>query len=179
MKKELSKTYDPSSFEDRLYEHWLTSGYFKPDPDENKPAFSVVIPPPNVTGQLHMGHALDETLQDITSLATPFAFLILGGDLKLNNMLRDVKATLFSVIGKIMVIPAIMLPVSALLGFNQLEMAIVLAIFATPNAVSSYAMARNYKADYELAGEIVTLSTLLSILTIFIYVTVCKSFGWI
>ena len=65
MKKELSKTYDPSSFEDRLYEHWLSSGYFKPDPDESKPAFSVVIPPPNVTGQLHMGHALDETLQDI------------------------------------------------------------------------------------------------------------------
>ena len=65
MKKELSKTYDPSSFEDRLYEHWLSSGYFKPDPDKSKPAFSVVIPPPNVTGQLHMGHALDETLQDI------------------------------------------------------------------------------------------------------------------
>ena len=65
MKKELSKTYDPASFEDRLYEHWLSSGYFKPDPDKSKPAFSVVIPPPNVTGQLHMGHALDETLQDI------------------------------------------------------------------------------------------------------------------
>ena len=65
MKKELSKTYDPASFEDRLYEHWLSSGYFKPDPDKAKPAFSVVIPPPNVTGQLHMGHALDETLQDI------------------------------------------------------------------------------------------------------------------
>ena len=65
MKKELPKTYDPASFEDRLYESWLSKGYFKPDPDENKPAFSVVIPPPNVTGQLHMGHALDETLQDI------------------------------------------------------------------------------------------------------------------
>ena len=65
MKKELSKTYDPASFEDRLYEHWLSSGYFKPSPDKSRPAFSVVIPPPNVTGQLHMGHALDETLQDI------------------------------------------------------------------------------------------------------------------
>ena len=122
---------------------------------------------------------LDETLQDITSLATPFAFLILGGDLKLNNMLRDVKATLFSVIGKIAVIPAIMLPVSALLGFNQLEMAILLAIFATPNAVSSYAMARNYEADYELAGEIITLGTLLSIFTIFVFITIAKTLCWI
>ncbi|MBO5755289.1 MAG: class I tRNA ligase family protein, partial [Clostridia bacterium] len=65
MKKELAKTYAPKEFEDRIYGTWCEKGYFKPDPDENKPAFSVVIPPPNVTGQLHMGHALDETLQDI------------------------------------------------------------------------------------------------------------------
>ncbi len=65
MAKELAKNYDPSSFEDRIYEGWCERGYFKPDPDKKKPAFSIVIPPPNVTGQLHMGHALDETLQDI------------------------------------------------------------------------------------------------------------------
>ncbi len=65
MKKELEKTYDPSSFEDRIYKNWCDKNYFAPDPDPKKPAFSVVIPPPNVTGQLHMGHALDETLQDI------------------------------------------------------------------------------------------------------------------
>jgi valyl-tRNA synthetase len=62
---ELPKTYDPSSFEDRIYKMWLDSGYFTPDPDDRRPPFCVVIPPPNVTGQLHMGHALDETLQDI------------------------------------------------------------------------------------------------------------------
>ncbi len=65
MKKELGKTYDPASFEDRIYRNWCEKNYFAPDPDPKKPAFSVVIPPPNVTGQLHMGHALDETLQDI------------------------------------------------------------------------------------------------------------------
>ena len=65
MRKELAKTYDPASFEDRIYKNWCDKNYFAPDPDESKPAFSVVIPPPNVTGQLHMGHALDETLQDI------------------------------------------------------------------------------------------------------------------
>ena len=63
--KELAKNYNPAEFEDRIYENWCEKGYFKPDADEKKPAFSIVIPPPNVTGQLHMGHALDETLQDI------------------------------------------------------------------------------------------------------------------
>ena len=65
MRKELAKNYNPAEFEDRIYSEWCEKGYFKPDSDEKKPAFSIVIPPPNVTGQLHMGHALDETLQDI------------------------------------------------------------------------------------------------------------------
>ena len=100
---------------------------------------------------------LDTTLNNIKSTATPFAFLILGGDLKFGNLLKNVKFSAMSVLGKIVIIPAVMITVSALLGFNQLEMAILIAVFATPNAVSSYAMARNYEADYELAGEIITL----------------------
>lgn len=62
---ELPKTYSPSEFEDRIYSEWCEKGYFTPDKSNNNPSFSVVIPPPNVTGQLHMGHALDETLQDV------------------------------------------------------------------------------------------------------------------
>ncbi len=62
---ELPKVYSPSDFEDRIYENWCEKGYFTPDVKNPAPAFSIVIPPPNVTGQLHMGHALDETLQDI------------------------------------------------------------------------------------------------------------------
>ena len=65
MRKELSKNYDPLTFEDRIYENWNEKGYFKPSGDKKKKPFSIVIPPPNVTGQLHMGHALDQTLQDI------------------------------------------------------------------------------------------------------------------
>ena len=122
---------------------------------------------------------LDTTLSNIKSTATPLAFLILGGDLKFGNMLRNIKYSLISVLGKIVLIPAVMLPVSAFLGFGKLEMAILVAVFATPNAVSSYAMARNYEADYELAGEIITLGTLLSIFTIFIFITIVKGLGWI
>lgn len=122
---------------------------------------------------------LDTTLNNIKSTATPLAFLILGGDLKFGSMLRNIRFSVLSVLGKTVIIPAVMLTVSALLGFNQLEMAILLAVFATPNAVSSYAMARNYEADHELAGEIITLGTCLSIFTIFVFITLAKTFAWI
>ena len=64
-RKELPKTYDPKASEKRLYQFWLDGGFFNADVDKTKPAFSIVLPPPNVTGQLHMGHAFDDTLQDI------------------------------------------------------------------------------------------------------------------
>ena len=65
MKKELPKVYEPQQVEGRIYEMWEKAGCFNGDPDPKKEPFSIVMPPPNVTGQLHMGHALDCTLQDI------------------------------------------------------------------------------------------------------------------
>ncbi len=65
MSRELAKTYDPAGIEDRLYQKWLDKKYFHAEVDETKKPFTIVIPPPNITGQLHMGHALDETMQDI------------------------------------------------------------------------------------------------------------------
>ena len=65
MKKELAKTYDPKGLEDRLYQKWLEKGYFHAKVNPDKKPFTIVMPPPNVTGQLHMGHALDNTMQDI------------------------------------------------------------------------------------------------------------------
>ena len=65
MSKELAKTYDPKGIEDRLYQKWMDKKYFHAEVDETKKPFTIVIPPPNITGQLHMGHALDNTMQDI------------------------------------------------------------------------------------------------------------------
>ncbi len=65
MKKELAKQYDPKNVEDRIYKTWLDGNYFHAKCEEGKPTYTIVIPPPNITGQLHMGHALDNTLQDI------------------------------------------------------------------------------------------------------------------
>lgn len=63
--KELAKTYSPKDFEDRIYHEWEEKKYFHAEIDPKKKPYTIVIPPPNITGQLHMGHALDETLQDI------------------------------------------------------------------------------------------------------------------
>ena len=63
--KELAKTYDPKGIEDRIYQRWLDKKYFHAEVDKTKKPFTIVIPPPNITGQLHMGHALDNTMQDI------------------------------------------------------------------------------------------------------------------
>ena len=65
MKKELEKTYNPADIEDRLYSKWVGKKYFHAEVDKSKKPFTIVMPPPNITGQLHMGHALDNTLQDI------------------------------------------------------------------------------------------------------------------
>lgn len=65
MSRELAKTYDPKGIEERLYEKWLEKKYFHAEVDHSRTPFTIVIPPPNITGQLHMGHALDNTMQDI------------------------------------------------------------------------------------------------------------------
>ena len=65
MGKQLDKTYEPKSVEGRLYDFWQKNDYFHAEPDKSKKPYTIVMPPPNITGQLHMGHALDNTLQDI------------------------------------------------------------------------------------------------------------------
>lgn len=65
MAKELAKSYKPSDFEDKIYDFWIKGNYFHAEVDKDKKPYTIVMPPPNITGQLHMGHALDETLQDI------------------------------------------------------------------------------------------------------------------
>ncbi len=64
-KREMATTYSPKEFESKLYKNWEKKGYFTPEVDENKKPYTIVLPPPNITGKLHLGHALDDTIQDI------------------------------------------------------------------------------------------------------------------
>ena len=63
----LPKSWDPAAVESELYEGWVNAGYFRADPSSGKPPYSIVLPPPNVTGSLHMGHAFNHTLMDAVS----------------------------------------------------------------------------------------------------------------
>ena len=73
--KELAKQYNPKEVEDRIYASWLEHKYFHAKRQEGKETYTIVIPPPNITGQLHMGHALDNTLQDVLiRQPVPFVF---------------------------------------------------------------------------------------------------------
>ena len=65
IKRTLSKSYNPSEFEDEIYQYWEEKGFFKPEVHPNGKPYTIVMPPPNITGQLHLGHAFDGTLQDI------------------------------------------------------------------------------------------------------------------
>ena len=65
MRPEMEKTYDHARVESALYKSWEERGYFHARPNTGKPPYTIVIPPPNITGKLHMGHAIDETLQDV------------------------------------------------------------------------------------------------------------------
>lgn len=67
--EQLSKTYNPKEFEDRLYKYWMDNNYFRAEVDKNKRPYTIMMPPPNVTGNLHMGHALNNTIQDILTRA--------------------------------------------------------------------------------------------------------------
>lgn len=118
-------------------------------------------------------------LSQIRDLATPFAFILLGAELKIRTMFTNFRYTLSASIIKTIGYPMIFLPLAYFLNFNKLEFAIVLAVSATPNAVSSYTMARNYNSDYKLAGEMVVLSTLISIVTLFIILTISIHLGLI
>src|SRR5213082_2692641 len=64
---DLPKAYEPKAVEDKWYDYWLKGSFFTANPQSSKPAYSIVIPPPNVTGMLHMGHVLNNTIQDILS----------------------------------------------------------------------------------------------------------------
>ena len=67
-KHKLADKFNPKDFEDKLYEEWESKGFFKPSADKTKEPYCIMMPPPNVTGKLHMGHALDDTIQDTVSV---------------------------------------------------------------------------------------------------------------
>lgn len=126
---------------------------------------------------LRMPSLMEKTVSDIAGVATPLALIILGGSFQFRGIGKYKKLLALSVIGKLILIPLFFIPLSILVNFRSMELAALMAMFASPTAVSSFTMAQSMNANDELAGQIVVVDSLLSILTIFFWITVLNYYG--
>ena len=120
-----------------------------------------------------------KTLSDISKIATPLAFIVLGAELQFGNMLKNIKYLISANILRLIGNPLITVGVGKLIGFQGIELVALLSMSACPTAVASYTMAKEMNADGDLAGEIVATTSILSIFTIFCWVLILKNLAWI
>ncbi|MBQ4527954.1 MAG: AEC family transporter [Clostridia bacterium] len=123
---------------------------------------------------------IEKTISSISSVTTPMALIMLGASINLNFISKNVKELVLGVLAKLVLIPAIVLPIAIfVMGFVGSDLAVLLAIFATPAAVSSFTMAQQMGADDELAGQLVMFGTVLCVITMFLWIFIIKTFGFI
>ncbi len=124
-----------------------------------------------------MPGSLASPIAELCNMATPLSLFVLGGTLHAANLKRDVKPIVVATLLKLIIIPAIIITVMAVIGITGSELFAVFCMFATPVAAASYPMAQSMGGDADLAGEHVLVSTLLSIVTIFFWILILKNFG--
>jgi len=122
---------------------------------------------------------LDKTLLDLSKVATPLALVILGGSFEFTAIRGCLKQVLIAVLGRLVIVPSIFIPISIFAGFRDIELATLLIMFSAPVAVNSFTMADQMGADSELAGQIVVLSSTFAIFTIFFWIYIVKTLGYI
>ena len=139
----------------------------------------------SVIGLLMLGsgiklpHVFEKTLGDLAKVATPLALVVLGGSFKFKAVKKHMKQLIFGVVGRLIIVPAIFIPISIILGFRDMELTTLLVMFSAPGAVSSFTMAQQMEADSELAGDIVIFGTGFAVFTMFFWVYIVKSLGYI
>ncbi len=131
------------------------------------------------TTGIKIPNVLEKTIFDISKIATPFALIILGGEFAVRDAFKNIKYIIWVSAFKLIVIPGIIIFSAILIGFRQLELGVLIAIFASPIAIASYVMAQNVKSNDELAGQLVATTTILSAFTIFSFIFILKSYGFI
>lgn len=122
---------------------------------------------------------LEKSINDISKIATPLALIILGGSFEFNKMTNNIKQIAIGVFGKLIVVPIIFVPIAISLGFRNIELATLVIMLTAPTAVSSFTMAEQMDADGELAGQLVVLTSAISVFTIFIWIFVMKQLEYI
>lgn len=122
--------------------------------------------------------AIERAVSDVASLGTPLALITIGAQFNFENALENLKYSIIAALGRVVVIPSIIIVIAILIGFRGNELGAIFILFSAPTAVSSYVMAKEMNSDYMLTGNVVILSTLLSMFTIFIGIYLLRTFSF-
>ncbi len=123
--------------------------------------------------------AVEKTIRNLSGMATPMAFLVLGASFRFSALAGNLRPLLLSVFVKLIAFPALFLPLSILAGYRGMELAALLTMLGAPTAVSSFTMAKQMNGDGELAGQIVIFTSLCSVLTMFVWIFLLRQFAFI
>lgn len=123
---------------------------------------------------LCLPYSCEKAVADLSAVATPLAFVVLGASFHFSDTRKYRRQLTIGLLGKLVLMPALFLPIAALIGIHGPQMAVVMAMLASPTAVSSYTMAQQMDGDAPLAGQLVVFGTLFSILTVFLWVFALK-----
>lgn len=121
---------------------------------------------------------LEKTISDLSKVTTPLALVILGGSFTFLSMKGNVKQIAIGVLGKLVIVPVICLSFALLIGIRGVGLAILMSIFASPTAVSSFSMAKQMDGDADLSGHLVVLGSMLSVVTMFVWIFIFKQGGF-
>lgn len=122
---------------------------------------------------------LDRAVSEVSSLATPLALITLGAQLEFKSVIKNLKYSLIASFGRLVVVPSIVIMIAILIGFRGNELGSIFVLFCAPTAVSAYIMAKEMNSDYRLTGDVVVLTTLFSMFTIFIGIYILRTFSFI
>ncbi|MEG1967890.1 MAG: AEC family transporter [Clostridia bacterium] len=126
---------------------------------------------------LRLPRVVEQTVRDISKIATPLALIILGGSFTFSRLKPNLKHIVAAVSGRLILIPLCFVSLSVAFGFRGVALGALLAMFASPTAVSSFTMAQQLHADDELAGQIVVVGSLCSVVTIFLWISLLSYWG--
>ncbi|HKM00540.1 MAG TPA: AEC family transporter [Sedimentibacter sp.] len=127
------------------------------------------------TLQINLPSSIEKTISDIAKAATPIALMALGGEIEINNMWKNLKYLVWVTLGKLFIIPAIVILVSVAFGYKGVELCALFCMVAPSASVSSYTMAQQCDCNHELAGQIVFFSTIVSPFSIFLFIFILKT----
>ncbi|MEG0179111.1 MAG: AEC family transporter [Oscillospiraceae bacterium] len=131
-----------------------------------------------ITG-IKLPNIIEGTVRDIAKIATPLSLIVLGGSFAFSGLRSNFKSLMIGVCGKLIIMPFCLLTISVAIGYRGTDLVALLAMFASPTAVSSFTMAQQMDADDELAGQIVVVSSIGAVISVFFWISILSQLGFL